>query len=116
MERSEYDVCPMDFQTRMLEGRDAAIHRDLSLLGGRVTYKIPKASIRWTVQHAASFLGVSTARVKLLCSAGRLLGACRSRSGKGRPWVIPAHRQADGTYEATVLDARKGPKLLIRLL
>lgn len=76
----------MDEQRELAERRDRNRCAELA----RIDYSRPKLKITLSVADAADRLGVSTARIKLLCIHGRIAGAYRRRKGKGKPWAIPA--------------------------
>ena len=110
-ELQEYDHA--SFSNRMEAGRDAA-DRDrgrLAYLGSRVSWQRPKLVIWLSAEEAAVQLGVIERRVRALCKQRRIPGARRLRTGKGRPWQIPARRQPDGEYRVIVTPKTLGPKL-----
>jgi hypothetical protein len=115
-ELQEYDHA--SFTDRMADGRDAADRdrRRLAYLGSRVSYALPKLVIWLSSEDAAAQLGVIERRVRALCKQRRIPGARRIRTGKGRPWQIPAHRQPDGEYRVIVTPKTLGPPLRSLLL
>jgi len=110
------EASPLEWSTfaeHMEAGRDAA-DRDrgrLAYLGSRVTWARPKLTIWLSSEDAAAQLGVIERRVRALCKQRRIPGARRLRTGKGRPWQIPAHRQPDGEYRVIVTPKTRGPAL-----
>ena len=110
------EASPLDWSTfaeRMEAGRDAADRNRgrLAYLGSRVTWARPKLTIWLSSEDAAAQLGVIERRVRALCKQRRIPGARRLRTGKGRPWQIPAHRQPDGEYRVIVTPKTRGPAL-----
>ena len=110
------EASPLDWSTfaeRMEAGRDAADRNRarLAYMGGRVTWKRPELTVYLSAEEAAAKLGVIERRVRALCKQRRIPGARRSRSGKGRGWLVPAHRQPDGEYRVIVTPKTLGPKL-----
>ena len=110
------EAYPLEWSTfaeRMEAGRDAAdrARGRLAYLGSRVTWARPKLTIWLSSEDAAAQLGVIERRVRALCKQRRIPGARRLRTGKGRPWQIPAHRQQDGEYRVIVTPKTLGPKL-----
>ena len=103
--------CPT-FSERMDDAKDAALLRreSTSRLRGRVSWRVPTMRQLVTVAQAALELGVSEARVKILCGQGRIAGAKRSKR-RSRPWDIPTQRQPDGTYRIIVVAGKRGPKM-----
>ena len=110
-ELQEYDHA--SFTDRMQDGRDAADRNRarLAYMGASVTWKRPELTIWLSVEDAAVQLGVIERRVRALCKQRRIPGAKRLRTGKGRPWQIPAHRQPDGEYRVIVTPKTLGPTL-----
>lgn len=94
----------MDDQREAAEQRSRNRCREL----GRVSYRVPKATHLLSASALAAQLGVSTARVKLLCSQGRIAGAYRRRKGQGRPWAIPAFWNGKG-YTVNISAGTRGP-------
>jgi hypothetical protein len=115
------EASPLEWSTfaeRMEAGRDAA-DRDrarLAYMGGRVTWKRPELTVYLSAEETAVKLGVIERRVRALCKQRRIPGARRLRTGKGRPWQIPAHRQPDGEYRVIVTPKTLGPPLRSLLL
>ncbi len=91
------------FRERMDEAQDAARRRieDNAYMAVRIDRKRRKRTMK--VDQAAALLEMSTARVRLLCQQGRLVGAMRAEKGKGRPWVIPE--------PVTMTEGSRGPQL-----
>ena len=110
-ELQEYDHA--SFTDRMQDGRNAADRNRarLAYMGGRVTWKRPELTVYLSAEDAAAKLGVIERRVRALCKQRRIPGARRSRSGKGRGWLVPAHRQPDCEYRVIVTPKTKGPAL-----
>jgi len=102
------------FRERMDEARDTAVIEACSRSRvTRVTWAVkmrPKPVEWWTAEYLAAELGVSVARVKLLCGQGRIPGAKRPRKGRGSPWAIPANWNGH-RHVVTVTPGSRGPKL-----
>jgi excisionase family DNA binding protein len=107
MEASWDALAPVCFRDMMQEAKDIAATKGPRRLSRGVTYKRGPLIAWYTVEEAAADLGVSGARVRVLCDAGRIPGARRKRGT--RPWRIPARLQADGTNRIEVTAASKGP-------
>jgi hypothetical protein len=103
---------PYSFRERMDEAKDAAATRDLSRPLRRVKERRGPLIDYWPVPVVADVLGVSHARVKFLAARGRFGKAKRSKTGKGRPWLIPVHWQPDGTYRLELRTGSRGLKTL----
>jgi hypothetical protein len=57
-------------------------------------------------EHAARVLGLTSKRVRVLCSQGRIPGARLF----GRMWQIPARARAGGALEIRVTPGTSGPR------
>ena len=105
------DLYAPSFGDRMADARDAAFHSDRSRPLARVLDRPGPLVEYWPVAHVADVLGVSQARVKVLAATGRFGRCKRPRTGKGSPWMIPAHWQPDNTYRILLGRGKRGPKL-----
>lgn len=95
----------LTFQERMEAAKDsvrAELHRSDGRLKAAVNHRRPALVRSMSVQEVARLHGLSDTAVKALCAAGRVQGARRLRTGKGRPWVIP--------LPLVVLPGSRGPK------
>lgn len=105
-----WELAPTSFRERMESAKDAALHRDASKARARVKERRGPLIEYWSVSFVAGELGVTETRVKALCASGRFGKCRRSRSGKGRPYLIPAHWQRDGSYRLKLEPGKRGPK------
>lgn len=103
---------PYSFRRIMDDLKDASATRDHSRPLRRVLERRGPLIAYWDVRTAATVLGVSEARVKVLCASGRLGKCRRSRAGKGRGWRIPVFLQPDGSYRLELRTGTRGLKTL----
>jgi len=110
MEHSEFVYAPLSFQEIMEAGKDAArsaLDRR-AYLGCRIVRQRPPRSKLLSTAECAALLGVTESQIKLLLKRGAIPGAKRKKTGRGRPWAIPA--------SIVGVDSRGGYRLVVTVL